>query len=371
MVRAPIVTLLSLVLVACGGGAAAPTPTPRPSATPQPTTLAAALEAARLEEGVPGVAAAILQDGRVVFEGAAGHAVLPDRLTRPSTLYCLASVSKMATAALVLRLVEERRASLDDPLSRYVPYLPNADRISVRLLLEHRSGLQDYLAVQDVLRKLDDPDHVWTRDEVLRAITRANFEPGARYQYSNTNYVALGAVVEQAARMPVDEAFRRLVLAPLGLRDCHYAFDAAVAPDIAHGYRYEAGRYTDTFPPDGRVPTSIWGPVWTDGGLVCNARDTAGWTDGTLGGRLLRAEALAEMTRFDADGYGLGVALSNGSNGRPVWGHSGSWDGYRTESWYDPERRLTLAVLTNGDGPGDPSSDIWLRLDAAYARGLR
>lgn len=313
-------------LAACGGGAPGTTPAPTP--TPGPTSLQQALDQARESTGVPAAAAAILEDGRVVFESASGNASLaPDRPAGATTLFSLASVTKMATSVVVLRLMEQRRLSLEETLAGYVPYLPNADRITLRMLLSHRSGLADYLGNPDIQRKLADPSHALTRDEVLRAVGRVLFEPGARYEYSNTSFVALGAVIERVSGRSVEQAFDDLVATPLGLERSFFAFDAAVAPDVAHGYRFGGGRYTDTFPADGRVPTAIWGPVWTDGGLVCSAGDTARWTDAALGGRLLRPETLAQMTAFGPEGYGLGVVKSIGG-GREVWGHNGAYDGY-------------------------------------------
>ena len=122
------------------------------------------------------------------------------------------------------------------------------------------------------------------------------------------------------------------------------------------------------FPPDGSVPTWLWGPVWTDGGLMCTAQDTARFTEALLGGRLMSPGSLTLMTSFGPEGYGIGVA-SKTDGPRPLQGHAGTKPGYDAAAWYDPERRLAIVALTNGVGPNFLAGTVFQRLDEAYARG--
>ena len=164
----------------------------------------------------------------MIFDGASAT-LAPASAARTTTLFSLAGVTKMMTSGLVLRLWEEGRLDLEEPIARYVPYLPEADRITLRMLLRHTSGLQDYLNDRDIQRKLAEPDHAWTRDEVLHAVQRVNFAPGSRYQYSNTNFVALGAAIERASGKSVEAAFWQFVAEPVALTRSFFVFDPAVA----------------------------------------------------------------------------------------------------------------------------------------------
>ena len=363
-------TVLLLVATACSSSSP---PSPAPAPTPQ--TLAQALVGERIETGAPGAAAAIVRDGTLVFEGAAGDAARsPSRSLRPESLLSLGGVTEMATALMVLRLVEEGRVTLEDPLARYVPYVPGADRISVRMLLAHRAGLPDYQAqsvrFDEIVYSFLDPSHRWTRDEILKAIDPEEIDrvPG-QYFFSYTDYVALGAVIEQASGMEVDAFFKQLVAAPLGLDRCLFDMDPALAPDVAHGFAFDSARseYHSVFPADGSVPTHLWGPVWTDRGIMCTARDAALFTDALFRGRLSRSQTLASMTSFTTEGYGLGVARKTDS-ARPLYGHAGLGAGFGAVAWHDPELRLTIVALVNADGPGLLAATVFERMDQAYAR---
>jgi D-alanyl-D-alanine carboxypeptidase len=321
-----------------------------------------ALERARRDRGAVGAAAAVAQDGRLLCTAAAGRA----RGSTPATAdtpFVLASVTKMVTAALVVHLRDEGLLGLDDPIARWLPRLPNADRITVRMLLSHTSGLEHYDETREVEDRLSEPRHRWTRAEALRAVRRSLFPPGRRYDYNNTNYLALGEVIERASGQTVDAVYRRVVADPLRLQGCFFARDPAVERRLAAGHDEEGA---STFPADGSVPTDTWGTVWTDGGLACTAGGIARVVDALFRGRLVRSESVREMTSFGKGGYGLGVSHAPDDDG-DWWGHDGSYGGFESQAWFDPERRLTVVSLVNQDGGG--SEEIWEAAAAAWRRG--
>jgi D-alanyl-D-alanine carboxypeptidase len=268
---------------------------------------------------------------------------------------------------MTMKLIEEGFISLDETIGRYLPELPRSEKITVRMLLNHTSGLQDYLNNPEIERKLADPYYVWTREEVLGSVKRVVFEPGSAYGYSNTNFVALGTIIELASRNSVAALFRKVILEPLALRHAYFDPDPGAAPSFAHGYVIRANNPVDTFPPDGSVPTGIWGSVWTDGGLATNSADIAVFTDAYLGGRLLKKETMETVLDFGRYDYGLGVSLWRGS-GRAWWGHSGGYYGYEAESWTDLSRNLTIAVCVNSSEPSGSADRIWRLLEAAYTK---
>ncbi|HLJ84637.1 MAG TPA: serine hydrolase domain-containing protein [Candidatus Eremiobacteraceae bacterium] len=329
--------------------------------------LQAVLDESRRKTGTPGVSAAVMVDGHVVWQGQSGYADSGRRQPIVAgTLYSLASVTKMFVSTMVLRLYERGDLRLDDPIEAYVPsYIPSTDRVTIRELLGHTSGYDDVEGYPDIIRMLNDPNFHWRRDIVLRRVKPVHFKPGSKFEYSNTNYVMLGAVLEHAGGTTVDVLFDRLIAKPLALEgDADFARLARFAPRIAHGYDVENNKLLDTFSGarDLGVPTGDWGPVWTDGGIVASAAGVARFTDALYGGRILRAATLAQMLRAGPDGsYGLGT-LRLRFDGHTWQGHDGFYSGFTTETFYDFSRRMTVTVLTNRTDNNDPAAAIWNHL---------
>jgi D-alanyl-D-alanine carboxypeptidase len=329
------------------------------------------LNDARVKSGTPGTSATILVGGRLVWHGVSGTVDL--RTGRPvtfDTMYSLASVSKLFTSTIALRLMEEGKLRLEDPISRYVPaYVPDARIVTVKELLGHTSGYPDDEGNGQILKWLADPNYPWRRADIMRAETLPTFAPGTRFSYCNSCFVMLGAVIESAGGSTVGSEFDRLIADPLGLySSVDYDQLARFAPRIARGYDLQHGRLVDTFvgARDLGVPTSIWGPVWTDGGVVATSDGVAAFTDALMGGRILKPATLALMVKTGPDHeHGLDAETYVFDSHR--WrGHSGFYYGFTAESWYDASRRLTITVLTNRTDDADPATVIWNRIAQAY-----
>ncbi|MCU0307850.1 MAG: beta-lactamase family protein, partial [Thermoleophilia bacterium] len=311
--------------------------------------------AAGVRAGLPGVQAAVVTDGRVVWRGARGLAVRrPARPVTDRTLFALASASKPYTAAMVLRLAEQGRLGIDDPARRFVRTGGAADaRVTVRHLLGHTSGLPDVYGTAAIGPLLEppryDPRRTWRLDPLLHAIPRPATAPGTAFSYSNSNYLALGRVVAVGGGEPISGVFRRLITAPLSLRDTHMARRADLMPRTAHGYAADGRRLRD-IAPDGVMPTDLWNPVFADGGLVATASDVARFYDRLVDGPLLGpATRRAMLTPVPGSGgeYGLGLELA------PGWaGHTGEWTGFTASVEVDREAGVSVAALTNTDREG-------------------
>jgi D-alanyl-D-alanine carboxypeptidase len=352
---------------------------PAGAATVPRADLRAALAEVRAEEGIPAVSAAIVRDGRLVWSAALGRAVDPDgvhpRTGRPTarrvrrattaTRFSLASASKTYTAALVLRLVDAGAVGLDDPLARWAPSVPGADRVTVRMLLDHTAGYPDVEDQEPFLSRLTissasfDPNRAWTRGELLARQRPPAFPPGSTSEYSNSNYLLLGEVLERAGGADADAALQRGIAAPLRLRETTYATRPGLARRMARSYEWFGERYNDHWAGARAVPTDVIGPVWTDGGVVTTAREAARFGDALHRGRLLAAGTLAAMAKPTAvsgtDRYGLGT-YAFAEAGRTWQGHDGSYGGYESMLFTDRRAKLTLAVLTNTDGDAASSA---------------
>jgi D-alanyl-D-alanine carboxypeptidase len=345
--RALAFLLVVLAGPACGGEDRRPPPGPR--LTPEVAReLDRRMRERVADAGIPGASAAIVfRDGKV-WRGAAGDAVVkPRRAMTPDTSLPFDSVTKIAAGALALRLVEQGRLRLDDPITRWYPAWRGDDRATVRDLLGHRAGTRDPEGEID-------PDVPLSQKRALAAAPK----PGPRTtyaEYSNVGFVILGHILARAADEPLAAAMRRHVFAHPGGDGLAMQPAEHPRPPRAHSYWYPDGGATPTDASDG-------GPVLPDrasaatfaaaGALAGNTPSLARWGHELFGGRVLSPGSLRAMTRFHLggfwEGYGLGLARDSFEE-RTMWGHSGDGLGSHTEFWHLPRERLTLAVTWNDD----------------------
>lgn len=347
-------------------GSAEPPVTPTAPALSESlrTGLDAALEEGRSFSGAPAATATVIRCGGVLWSGASGvKNIRPRPPTTPDTLFAVASSTKPITAALVLHLVEGGDLSLNTKLSRFYPDLPRAGTITVRMLLNHTSGLNEYFDDPQIIRAIiHDPDHDWNRAEVLRGITSTKFKPGKRYSYSNSAYVILGGMIKKLTGDTVEQVFRRVIADPLGLSDSTFVYRPQRSHLFAHPYLQMNGELEDAFAPGVGVPSDFWGPVWTDGGLASTSPDLARFGDALFRGEILEPKTVKQMTRVNRFGSHLGIDEKSYA-GRTWLGHNGRYVGYESELWHDESRGVTVAVNTNTE---KSSLATWKKIVAAY-----
>ena len=334
-----------------------PTPTPTPIAGPQstvPPSVAARLDRAlaRAKEKLllPGVEATVTFPDGSSWTGTLGMADVADgRKVRSSTPFAIASVTKTFTSALILRYVDDGLLRLDQPLSRWLPDWPDADRITIRMLLNHTSGIPDFFRNPKFERALNKAKkREWSREDVLAGYVRPGnvFEPGTGWSYSNTNYVLLGMVAEKIGGAPWEDLVHRELIDPLGLTSTYVqAVDAPPAdPAVAYNLIYgEAGRVTPVARTDGTdvIPfTSVVTAAGAAGAMASNTEDLARWARALYGGHLLSAATRKQLLTFvRAYAYGLGTSYGLGASrvrfdGRPAYGHTGALAGTRASIRY-------------------------------------
>ncbi|MEV0740379.1 serine hydrolase domain-containing protein [Streptomyces sp. NPDC050549] len=312
----------------------------------------------RRQAGIPGVVVGLWMPGKGCYVRATGVA---DTVThRPMTtdLYArIGSETKTFTVTALLRLVDEGRIRLDDPISRYVRGVPDGRHITLRQLAEMRSGLFPYTAdpgfVHDLL---SDTSRSFTPREVLAYGFKHDntFAPGKQFEYSNTNLVLLGLVIEKVSGQRTADFIDRRVLRPARLG--HTLFpDGPEVPDP------HARGYTDQTLSGAVADATDWNPswAWTAGAMISDLRDLRSWARTVATGTLLSPETQRQRLRmlptgFPGLSYGLGIFESGG------WiGHNGSIPGYETVTVYLPSQKATLVVILNTDityGGQEPSS---------------
>ena len=296
IVRRALVAVLAAVVVGCGG-ADSGTPNRGDSGTATSfdrdlgARLQRTLDEQRERYAIPGASAAVIVTGKGLWAGASGKVSRGGAPVTADTLFNAGSVTKTFVAALVLDLADEGVLRLDDAVARWLPAYPRAGRMTVRQLLNHTSGLADFVdnpAFWEAARQRS--PKVETVEGVLGFTPAPLFEPGDGWAYSNAGYLLLGRVVERATRSTVGRELNRRLLEPLGLHDVLYAPEQAIPARFAHGYVDvdEDGASEDVLPLAGvraGRPTSAFG--WADGGVVATARDLARWGHALYGGKVL------------------------------------------------------------------------------------
>ncbi len=351
-------------------------PSPAPAEPSLQRALDATLRAAAARIHAPALTAALVRCGRVVWTDATGRlAVGSPRRANNGTLFVLASAAKTFVATMIMEEIQAGRLSLSTRLSRFYPYLPNAAGISVQMLLNMTSGLPDYLNNPRIAWTITHrPRHHWTVRQVLTGLGtglgRPRFLPGHGFAYSDTNYIVLGGILEQITGSSIERDLQQLIARPLGLTAATFVPTPAALARAAHPYLLgRNGQLSSKWIPGYGVSSGVWGPVFTDGGLATSSVDLARFANALLGGQLVSATTVREMTRIGRGDYGFGL------RGHPldghVWlGHRGYFGGYEAEDWSDPARQLTFAAATNVQpvGTGPVLDSLWAAIVRAYER---
>jgi D-alanyl-D-alanine carboxypeptidase len=312
------------------------------------------------DTGVPSASVAVVKDGSLAYAHAYGNARLEPSTPATSEMrYKIGSISKQFTATAILMLAEQGKLSLDDPVSRFVPDLTRANEVTIRQLLSHTSGYQDYWPQDYVPPFMLTPV---TADKILTLWARKplDFDPGTKWQYSNTNYVIAGVIVEKASGTPLLQFLSSHIFEPLGMRSVVNIDQDHLADADPTGYvRYALG-------PPRPAPREGKGWLFAAGELAMPVADLAKWDIAMINQRLLKPASYQEMQKDvllkngTATAYGLGITVRNQA-GRRMLEHSGEVSGFTAENIVFPEDRDAIIVLTNQDA-ANASSQIARRI---------
>lgn len=336
----------------------------------------------RLKEAIDRVAAEALRDkataglvvgvadkGRIRFLGGYGSADLENETAASErTVFRIGSVTKEFTAASILLLAERGLLSVDDPLSKYLPDFPRAKDVTLRQLLNHTSGIRNYTSLAEFGPAASRLDR--SAEEMARYIAAAkplyDFEPGTGWNYSNSGFMLLGAIVEKVSGQPFETFLKANILDPLELRDTAIDDLSQIVPNRAEGYE-KAKDSPAGFTNAGFISMSAAAAA---GAMRSTAGDLLKWHQALLGGKLLNARSLAMMTepgrlkdgRLASAGrsgerasqtppsdYGFGISMGRRGDRRTI-GHGGAINGFN--AWLNsfPDEDVTIVLLTNTGG---------------------
>ncbi|KYC38827.1 hypothetical protein WA1_35080 [Scytonema hofmannii PCC 7110] len=309
------------------------------------------------EQESPGATLAVVTPDGFVWTGAGGVGNLKNQTPmQTSDRLDVASVTKPMVSAIVLQLMQEGQLSLDNSLSQWLPevssHIENSETITLRNLLNHSSGIPDYLGEYNEALKVN-PTQSGSPQEFLKYIDGkpTNFQPGDGFSYSNTNYVLLGLVVEAVTGESLASQLRERIFEPLSMNDSFYAPQEVVPGSFQPGY-------TTFFSTDGTLEISSVSPTargFGDGGVVSTAADLSRFIQALVNGELLAPTTFKQMVQDRYPGsdpqanfnYGLGLQQIKLTEDIELWGHTGGTDGSTTQMFYSPNQQFTAVTMNN------------------------
>lgn len=347
------------LLISVGGCRTSPA---QEAGVPSPEILQSTLDEWRLRADIPAAVLGVADSNGRTWVGASG--TLEQAGSVPVTTqarFRIASITKVFVSIVVLQLVEEGKLQLDAPLSHHIPAYPD-QRVRIRQLLNHTSGVPDYSMSDDFNKGLlDHRDRRWTAAELLALVkdTKPDFTPGTDYAYSNTNYILLGEVIKNISGRSWAQEVRRRILDPLNLNSTHIAGSEQVPEPVIPGY-FDADN-------DGDVENIETGGPWPAletsegpaGAIISTGPDLLAFGEALFRGRLVQEPTLRAMVaegpyhpRFS--NYGLGLEILRPDYRTTIWGHGGFLPGFKSALWYLPSRDAVIVVLAN-DARANPA----------------
>lgn len=329
--------------------------------TPSPaTSLLAIAQQAADQNGFSGTVL-VVADGKILLDRGFGQASREWHVPNmPDAHYRIGSLTKQFTAALVLQLRDEGRVDLKASVRHYLPSAPTSwEKVSVRDLLAHRSGIPNFTGMEGFDIWAMQPHQPAALLDFFREAP-LDFDPGTRFEYSNSNYIVLGLLLEHVTGRHYAELLDERLLGPLGLSDSGLDRDDLVLPRRAVGYQWRNGALAPARGGSISVP-------WSAGGMYSTTHDLWKWERALFDGRVVSSASLRDMTTPGLGDYGLGLAIST-FQGHRLFDHEGRIEEFSAYLGYLPDWKMTVVILSNiSDTPGGVLAH---RLLAGYGREL-
>ena len=283
---------------------------------------------------------AIAANGVLVYQNTIGYSQINNRLKTPSTIkteYRIGSISKMFTATMIFQLIDEGKLRFDTPLATYFPTLPNAGKITISEMLDHRSGLHNFTSDSLYSTYMTSPKSEAEMIAIF-AKQRSDFEPDSKAEYSNTNFVLLGYIIEKLTGKTYAEALKIRITSKIGLGETYYGNKANPAKNEAYSYHY-AEQWKQMPETDMSIPGGA-------GAIIATPADLVKFIDALFAGKLI-SRANLELMKTIRNNYGMAM-FAIPFNDKKGYGHNGGIDGFTSELIYFPEEKLAIAYTSNG-----------------------
>ena len=299
---------------------------------------------------MPGVAVLVARDGQILFQGGFGLADVEKRTPiTPETKFRIGSVTKQFTAAAIMKLAEQAKLSIDDALAKYFPNVPNAEKITLRHLLTHTSGLHSFTDRPDFLTAVAKP--IAPADLIASMQKDApEFSSGTNFKYCNSGYFLLGEIVAKVSGQSLGDYLHTNFFEPLGMKDTGIYSNATPPSGAALGYAVNGGKATAALD---------WDMSWAGGAgaIYSTVGDLFRWTEALHAGRVVNADSLKAMTTpnplptsGEGMNYGFGLVISEVDRLPTIW-HNGGLHGWSSNVIWLPQQHMTLVALGNAMPP--------------------
>lgn len=282
----------------------------------------------------------IREKEKVVFEKAYGFADVENKIrATPDTKYKIGSITKMFTSSILFQLVEEKKITLDTKLSAFYPEIKNADSISIHQLLTHQSGIYNYTDDPGFTEALKSTQ---TKSAMLKRIAgyEPAFKPGSTAQYSNSNYVLLGYIIEDITKKSYKANINDRITKPHGLKDTYYYSKVNSKRKEAYSYTFENGSWQKVDEWDSSV-------AFAAGALTSTPNDLTKFIKALFDGKVIKKETLAQMITLE-QGYGSGILIFPFGE-RRFYGHNGGIEAFTSTLGYYPKDDLSISMIQNGN----------------------
>lgn len=282
---------------------------------------------------------ALSHNGTIIYTNAIGFAdIETQKKATKNTKYRIGSISKMFTATLVLKAIEENKIKLEQTIETYFPTVENANKITIENLLNHRSGIFNFTndkAFRTYLSEYKSPE------EMVAIISnfKSNFEPNTKGEYSNSNYVLLSIILEKVYNTSLKELITEKISVPLQLKNTYYGAKINIENNESNAYSY-ATEWTKGPEVNMSIPMGA-------GAIVSTSNDVTTFMEALFSGKMISAQSIEKMTTIIGT-YGMGITRFL-INDRESFGHSGSLGGFMSLAMYFPKEKLGIAVMSNGD----------------------
>lgn len=282
----------------------------------------------------------ISRNGNIIYTNSFGSRSINEQSNQPITLetrHRVGSITKMFTSVMILQLVEEGKIKLTDNLEVYFPEIPNSDKITIRDVLAHRSGIHDITSNRDLRPERTAPI---TKPGMLEIITKGDpdFEPGTNFSYSNSGYFILGYLIEKVTGKSYQEALNDRITSKLGLKN---TYTGTGEIDNTKNESFSYVRFEDWK----KHPETHMSILFGSGALISTSMDLTFFMEALFSGKLISQESLIEMIPKE-NPYGLGMGSFKFS-GKTFYGHTGGVDNFGSWLAYNPEEKLTIAYTAN------------------------
>jgi CubicO group peptidase (beta-lactamase class C family) len=282
---------------------------------------------------------AISEGGKILYSKSVGITDLySKKRASDATKYRIGSISKMFTATLIFKAVEENKLTLEQTIATYFPTVPNADKITVSNLLNHRSGIYNITNSGNYWTYYTQPK---TQAEMVAIIakTKSDFEPDSKADYSNSNYILLSYILEKVYNKSYGEILTGKITKPLNLKNTYLGNRISLGKNECYSFTY-----TEEWKTEKETDPSI--PLGA-GAIVSNPTDLTLFIESLFAGKLISKKSLAQMTQIK-EGYGMGV-FQVPFDQRKGFGHTGGIDGFSSSLGYFPDSNVSVALNSNGN----------------------